>query len=161
MTSGAVSWYFAYGSNMNPARVEGRKMGFRGAVAGTLAGFALHFNKRSSVHAGMASANVMRLDGGEVEGVLYELTEPDQILQMDPFEGYPKRYIREACAVHTVSGPIEAWVYIATEQWITEGLCPARWYLDHLLAGRDFLSDSYFETLSRTQCLPDSSVEPV
>mgnify|MGYP002634273220 CR=1 FL=1 len=158
--SKAVHWYFAYGSNMNPARVEGRQMGFQRALAGTLSGFELQFNKRSTVHQGMASANVVRQNLGVVEGVLYQLSAPDQILQMDPFEGYPERYVREACAVQTKTGPVEAWVYIATQKWISEGLRPARWYLDHLLAGRAFLTEAYFEALSRTECLPDSSVEP-
>ncbi len=160
MTSPAVHWYFAYGSNMNPARVEGRGMRFRRAIAGSLEGFDLHFNKRSSIHAGMAAANVVRAPDGLVEGVLYELSTPDQIKQMDPFEGYPEKYVREVCMLKTGEGLIGAWVYIATDKWLAEGLRPARWYLEHLLAGKGYLSQCYFESLRQVVCLPDSEIEP-
>ena len=155
-----VRWYFAYGSNMNPERVARRDMGFTRILGGSLADFELRFNKRSTVHPGMASANVMRTPGAVVEGVVYELTEPAQIEQMAPFEGSPERYVREPCAIQTDEGSMTAWVYIATERWITEGLRPARWYLNHLLAGEAHLSSAYFSSLSRVDCLPDSDVEP-
>ena len=156
-----VHWYFAYGSNMNRERVSRREMGFRRALGGTLSDFELRFNKRSTVHPGMASANVMRVPGARVEGVVYELSEPAQIEQMDPFEGFPERYVREPCAIVTDEGALTAWVYIATERWITEGLRPARWYLNHLLAGEVHLSRDYYTALAGTECLPGSEVEPV
>ena len=79
---------------------------------------------------------------------------------MDPFEGYPERYVREVCMLKTGEGLIRAWVYIATDKWLAEGLRPARWYLEHLLAGKRYLSQCYFESLRRVVCLPDSEIEP-
>ena len=155
-----VHYYFAYGSNMNPARVEKRQMGFVSAMAGKLYDYELVFNKRSVKYPGAASANITRAPGSVTEGVLYRLLEPGQILMMDPFEGYPRRYDRQALTIHTASGAQQAWVYIANLEFIAEGLNPARWYLDHLLAGKSYLSAPYHARLSRTRCLPDSDIEP-
>jgi gamma-glutamylcyclotransferase len=156
-----VKYYFAYGSNMNPDRVRQRKMSFESAASGHLFDYSLRFNKRSVKYPGTAAANVMVSAKGVTEGVLYRLVEPVQIEMMDPYEGYPVRYTRIALPIVTKAGVVEAWVYIANEDHVTEGLVPARWYLNHLLAGRDYLSASYFETLCQTKCLHDSDIEPV
>ena len=79
---------------------------------------------------------------------------------MDPFEGYPERYNRVIVPISTNSGELDVWVYIANSAYIQEGLNPAAWYLEHLLAGRDFLSPDYVEDLSRVVCLPDNGSEP-
>ena len=157
-----VEYYFAYGSNMNPARVQKRRMGFHSAEAGRLHHWELRFNKRSVKYPGAASANVMARQHAVTEGVIYRLTHPEQIEMMDPFEGYPVRYNRLALPIAVSAGnEVHAWVYIANEDHITEGLSPARWYLEHLLAGRDFLTPGYVARLETTICLPDSDVEPV
>ena len=155
-----VMYYFAYGSNMNAERVRKRKMAFVSALAGTLNGFELRFNKRSVKFPGAASANVMQAAGAQAQGVLYELSEADQILMMDPFEGYPIRYDRHALPVTTHQGDLMAWVYIANDDHIQEGLAPAQWYLDHLLAGESYLTRDYLVELQATPCLPDSAIEP-
>ena len=155
-----VIHYFAYGSNMNPARVQKRDMLFEDYQSGVLHDFALTFNKRSVKYPGAASANVTRTDAARTEGVVYRLAHPEQILKMDPFEGYPHRYVREAHPIYCGDEAVTAWVYIATREYITEGLKPARWYLDHLLAGKEHLSADYYSALLQVDCLPDSTQEP-
>ncbi|MFP6807962.1 MAG: gamma-glutamylcyclotransferase family protein [Pseudomonadales bacterium] len=157
----AVSYYFAYGSNMNPARVRARKMEFEECHAGKLRDFRLTFNKRSVKYPGAAAANVMPHKGAATEGVLYKLQDPGQISMMDPYEGYPVRYDRQALSVVYEGQGIQAWVYIANDRFVAEGLKPARWYLGHLLAGEEYLSSPYFKELEAVACLPDSSVEPL
>jgi cation transport regulator ChaC len=155
-----VLYYFAYGSNMNPARVEKRAMKFDAAQSGLLRDYELRFNKRSVKYPGAAAANVMPSTSEVTEGVLYRLTHADQISMMDPFEGYPVRYDRVALPIETASTTVDAWVYIANRDHVAEGLAPARWYLQHLLAGEDFLSVAYFSVLRQVKCLPSSDVEP-
>jgi cation transport regulator ChaC len=155
-----VHYYFAYGSNMNLERVRQRKMSFECAESGHLLEYSLRFNKRSVKYSGAAAANVVAAANGVTEGVIYRLIEPEQIEIMDPYEGYPVRYRRIALPIVTKAGVVDAWVYIANEDHVLEGLAPARWYLTHLLAGRDYLSKSYFESLSQTKCLDDSDIEP-
>ena len=47
---------------------------------------------------------------------------------------------------------IPAWVYIANPAVIDDGVLPLKWYLDHLLAGRDFLSPEYVTRLEAVVC---------
>ncbi len=155
-----AQFYFAYGSNMNPRRVTQRQMRYTEYFGGVLNDFRLVFNKRSGKHPGAASANVVAAAGHCVEGVLYRLETVDQIQVMDPYEGHPVRYSRLALPVRVGDEHHHAWVYLANAEWITEGLKPARWYLEHLLEGEPHLSPQYFLSLTRIECLPDSEVEP-
>ena len=156
-----VHHYFAYGSNMDSGRVQQRKMSFESASSGRLLDYSLRFNKRSVKYPGAAAANVVASAKGVTEGVVYRLADPVQIEMMDPYEGYPLRYRRTALPIITKAGVVDAWVYIANEDYVAEGLAPAQWYLNHLLAGRGYLSASYFESLLRIKCLHDSDIEPV
>lgn len=155
-----VKYYFAYGSNMNVDRVRQRDMAFDHHFGGTLHDYELVFNKKSVKYPGAASANVAAKNGALTEGVLYRLSAPEQIQRMDPFEGYPVRYNRLALPVRQRHETHLAWVYIANADYIVEGLKPACWYLQHLLAGSSFLSADYMERLKVVECLVDSEREP-
>jgi gamma-glutamylcyclotransferase len=155
-----MHYYFAYGSNMNPDRVSGRQMDFNRYESGCLQGYRLAFNKRSVIYPGAASANVMQDAAGVVEGVVYHLSDEQQIETMDPFEGYPLRYDRCLLPVQTDDQQLNVWVYIANPDFIQEGLRPNRWYLNHLLAGRAHLSEGYYQTIADIQCLPNTDLEP-
>lgn len=147
------SYYFAYGSNMNQERMTQRGLEFHRALPGRVENLKLAFNKRAADAPHRSYANVIYQPGHVVEGVLYELVSPREIVKMDPFEGAPRLYSREIYGIETDEGMIPSWVYIANKAMITEGLLPARWYLNHLLAGREFLSDDYYQALHQTPCL--------
>ncbi|UYG02397.1 gamma-glutamylcyclotransferase [Halomonas sp. LR3S48] len=149
-----MPYYFAYGSNMNVARVEARIGATRRSLSGVLLDHALRFDKASRV-AGIAHANVVPVAGEKVEGALFELLEPGQIERMDPFEGYPSEYERHRLPIVTREGPIEAWVYIAAPGTTAKALKPAREYLDHLLAGEPFLSVEYHRRLAEVEAVHD------
>lgn len=144
--------YFAYGSNMNPARMAARGMRYVDSASATLGGWRLRFNKRAEGKRGIAYANVVPDPDNRVEGVLYRLTETEEIARMDPYEGYPVRYIRRVMDVEAQGSLLPAWVYIANPDWQEEGLVPERFYLNHLLSGRPWLSEDYFRDLARTVC---------
>ncbi|QEY63980.1 gamma-glutamylcyclotransferase [Metapseudomonas lalkuanensis] len=142
-----MSFYFAYGSNMNPARMRSRGLVFSEAMAGRLEGYALCFDKRAHDRPGRSYANIRYQRDGVVEGVLYRLAHEDEIWKMDPFEGTPILYSRERMPVMTAQGVQPAWVYVANPAMREEGLWPTRSYLEHLLAGREFLSRAYWDSL--------------
>ena len=150
-----MSFYFAYGSNMNPARMRSRGLAFSEAMAGRLEGYALCFDKRAHDRPGRSYANIRYQRGGVVEGVLYRLAHEDEIWKMDPFEGTPIFYSRERMPVMTARGVQPAWVYVANPAMREEGLWPSRSYLEHLLAGREFLSPAYWEALAAVPAHPD------
>ncbi|MEX6502774.1 gamma-glutamylcyclotransferase family protein [Pseudomonas zhanjiangensis] len=143
-----MGWYFAYGSNMNPARMQARGLIVHEAMSGHLPGFALCFNKRAMDRPGCAYANIRHHRDGVVEGVLYRLAALEEIGKLDPFEGTPIYYSRERLPIITANGVQPAWVYIANPAFRQEGLLPASDYLDHLLAGREFLSEAYWSRLA-------------
>ena len=150
-----ASFYFAYGSNMNPARVEERGLEVRAVLPGALTGYQLVFDKVSRAHPEHSHANVVYAPGGVVEGVLYELTHANEILKMDRFESAPVNYGREVVQIRSGDRHIPAWTYFANPAVRRPGLHPPRSYLAHLLAGRAYLSDAYFSWLEEHPCADD------
>jgi cation transport regulator ChaC len=149
------SWYFAYGSNMNPARVIARGLPVEQPRGGVLQHVRLAFNKQSRDHAGSGHANLMFDRHGCVEGVLYRLRNAGAIAQMDRFERTPINYSRDIVQVVAGRDMVSAWTYFANPAVIRADLCPERAYLQHLLAGRRFLSEPYYAWLCGTVCADD------
>lgn len=153
-------YYFAYGSNMNPERMAARGLVYDHAARGLLEHYELRFNKKASDLKNASYANVEPSQGNLVEGVLYKLVDDQQIFKMDPFEGVPNLYTREVMSIEMHNtGFVEAWIYIAHPDRIDNSLLPEAWYLEHLLAGREMLSDSYYETLTQV-VVQDNTVAP-
>lgn len=141
------AYYFAYGSNMNPARMQARGLVYDRALAGRLPGYALRFNKQSHSRPTVAYANIVPASGRCVEGVLYQLAEDRALAAMDVFEGTPVRYSRERMVLLSDEGPVAAWVYVANPAFINNSLLPESNYLNHLLAGEAHLSADYLAWL--------------
>lgn len=95
----ALLHYFAYGSNMNPARVRERGLEVMACCGASLEGVRLVFDKVSRRHPNFAHANIVYAPGERVEGVLYRLASAAEILKMDPFERAPWNYGRDAVLV--------------------------------------------------------------
>ena len=149
-------FYFAYGSNMNTARVRERGLSFNRCFGALLPRYGLRFNKRSRLEQGAGHANIVVAFDESVEGVLYELDGPDEIVKMDRFEGAPIQYGRDVVEVVTPDralGSVAAWTYFGNGAVLADSLRPPRWYLDHLLAGEAFLSSGYYRRLADTPCI--------
>jgi gamma-glutamylcyclotransferase len=141
-------WYFAYGSNMNPARLkerlepEGVAMAAR--IGGRLERWRLSFNKARMGMPANGAANIVATADGVVHGTLNEM--PAQGLAvLDRFEGVATRqYRRETVLVvrADTGALVEATTYVALNIG-SDSLLPLREYLAHLLAGRDLLPADY------------------
>lgn len=154
-----IEFYFAYGSNMNPARMRARGIPVRDIASGCLTGFELCFDKRALGKPGVAHANIRVCREAAVEGVLYTLAEPTTIARLDVFEGAPVRYSREVYPIETASGTVHAWVYVGNRAMLGADLLPEQNYLAHLLAGRCWYSQGYFMRLSAQPCF-EPVIEP-
>ena len=132
---------------MDVERVRAREMPFLSVTAARLTGYSLVFDKVAHSHAREAHANIEPRVRGVVEGVLYELAEPDAILVMDRFEQTPINYSREVVSVITADGLRNAWTYFANPARRQTGRAPGRAYLQHLLAGAPFVSEAYLAFL--------------
>lgn len=148
-----ISRYFAYGSNMNPARMLARGLLHKHCEAAELRGFELVFNKQSHLRDGVAYANIAVSTSAAVEGVLYVLKDAQQLALMDQYEGTPVRYSRDVFHITTASGCYSAWVYTANPAYVKTGLLPESNYLEHLLSAEQYLSESYFSKLKQQPCL--------
>lgn len=147
-------YYFAYGSNMNSARMAARGLVFSAGQAASLPGYRLAFNKQSHNRPTVAYANIVPALQARVEGVLYQLDSEKELLKMDVFEGTPVRYSRECMLLHVEETVFTAWVYTANPAFINNALLPESNYLAHLLAAESYLSTDYFHWLQTHPCTP-------
>lgn len=84
--------YFAYGSNLSGKQMRTRCATARAVARAVLPNHALAFGGFSQRWGG-AVANVVRVRGAHVEGLLYELDRAD-LQALDRFEGHPFSYER-------------------------------------------------------------------
>jgi len=149
----SIVWYFAYGSNMDPKRMQDRDVGYQGRYPAVLKNWRLAFNKAACGKPGVGYANVVPMTSERVEGVLYRLPKESDLSRLDRFEGAPAHYKRHRIEVEkTDTGEkIKAFTYIAQPERVQEGLKPLREYMNHLLAGADCLSESYLERLRQVE----------
>lgn len=156
--AGGLIWYFAYGSNMNVARLvdgrlkpEGVAMAER--VGGRLDGWKLTFDKLARGPKGAGAGNIVAVPGAAVHGTLNAMP-PAGLTVLDVWEGVDGgHYERRIVPVRrTDTGEtVEAVTYVALKTG--EGLKPTREYLGHLLAGRDLLPTDYWAWLNATPTL--------
>lgn len=144
--------YFAYGSNMDPERMRGRKVEYYSRKRAFLRGWKLEFNKVASGNPRVGYANIVKDENSIVEGCLYELEE-NGLNKLDSYEGFPSHYCRANVEVETCEGKVEAITYIANPSKVKEGLKPTKNYLEHLLKGNDCLSIDYIEKLKAIETL--------
>ncbi len=148
-------FYFAYGSNMNPARVTERGVRFDAICGAVMDAVRLAFDKQSRTHPRSGHANLAYDPGARVEGLLYRLESDVEIHRMDAFEATPINYSRDVVRVRTARGEIAAWTYFANASVLRRGLRPERGYLSHLLAGHEYLSRSYLDWLRGIRCVDE------
>ncbi|MFI5000438.1 MAG: gamma-glutamylcyclotransferase [Reyranellales bacterium] len=154
-----LKWYFAYGSNMNPARLVDERLKGGGVdgqpkrIGGRLDGWRLVFNKQARGPAGAGAGNIVPAAGDVVYGTLNALP-PEGFEILDRWEGVAGgHYERRTVPVVRMDtgAAVEAITYVAL--LVGEGLRPTRDYLGHLLAGSDLLPADYCERLRATPTL--------
>ncbi|HYD08340.1 MAG TPA: gamma-glutamylcyclotransferase family protein [Reyranella sp.] len=151
-------WYFAYGSNMNPARLADQRLKERAVqmgprIGGRRDGWRLVFNKIARAPEGAAAGNIVEAPGEVVHGALNRMPEAG-LAVLDIWEGVASgHYKRQTVPVvrADTGETVEAVTYIALK--VGEGLKPTRDYLGPLLAGKDLLPAAYWEKLKGTETL--------
>jgi gamma-glutamylcyclotransferase len=134
---------FAYGSNMCSGRLRDYGVSPQGnGVSARLAGFRLVFDKSSSD--GSGKANVRPMQGNDVWGVVYVLSDADFGLLERKEIGYVRRNER----VETGTMERDAWVLVALKT-APGPLLPYAWYKRFLIEGarEHGLPEEYITTL--------------
>lgn len=156
--SGNFCYYFAYGSNMNPRRMQERGTRFIKRELGKLLGHLLVLNKRIK-STGTAAANVVSDESSVVYGALYTCPNDHVLTQLDKYEGVlSNQYYRHKVSIILSNGAsVNANIYVAHSHTCSSDLKVHPSYLQHLLEGKDILPPNYFDFLCslRKQLLPD------
>ena len=145
-----MNQYFAFGSNMNPARLRQRVGDFPTPCPSVLLGYRLVFNKKADRKPGVGFANIVISNSDQVHGLLYELTN-EQLEMLSAWEGVSgSHYYRTMLQVLTDGGEsVRAVAYVACEDKIAHDLLPEAEYLNHLLAAREHLPPDYVVALEK------------
>ena len=146
-----TEYYFAYGSNMDEHKLKiKRNVDFYEKFSGKLDGWEIVFNKITSDKSVVAYSNISPKENSCVEGIIYKIKSEDVLNKLDKDEGWPKHYEKKYMSVKTTNGFLECLVYIANPNKTQDGLKPERKYLNEILAGKEFLSNSYYSELKNT-----------
>ena len=146
-------YYFAFGSNMDKKRMEIRTHESSDRQKGIMEDWKLVFNKIKRERKGSGYANIVPEYGSIVEGIIYKVSE-DAIRILDKWEGVPIAYHKKTMLVENINKEsVNCIVYIANHSRTNNSLKPEKKYLNHLLAGKEFLSEEYYSELKNTETL--------
>ena len=158
-------YYFAFGSNMDIQQMEDRKdefeeehkeikVEFADRQKGVMKDWKLIFNKISKKKEGSGYANIEREIGSIVEGIIYKVND-DTIKMLDCYEGvrYDSYFQKERLVENERNESINCIVYIANPRKTDNSLKPEKKYLDHLLEGKEYISENYYSNLKNTETL--------
>ena len=156
----ALVWYFAFGSNMNPARLNDARLKPHGVavsrrIAGAAAGWRLCFHKPWRAMPGSGVADIVADPRSVVHGTLNQMP-PEGLAVLDRHEGTAAgHYRRTLLQVHApaLGHAVQAVAYTACGPF-DPALRPSRVYLEHLLAGGDLLPPEHLAAL-RGQAVAD------
>lgn len=80
------------------------------------------------------------------------MERPEEIVKMDIFENAPADYRRLIVEVTTGRQSVACWTYIANRRVVDNSLVPQQSYVNHLLAGREYLPKEYVAGLELVVC---------
>jgi len=121
--------YAAYGSNLHPVRLQLRVPSARLLGSGSLPGYQLRFNKRSSIDgSGKCSINA---GDGVVHLAVFEIATAEKP-ELDRIEGLGKGYDQIILELENFGDCLS---YIAEPSAIDETLHPMDWYREMVILG--------------------------
>jgi len=131
-------WYFAYGSNMQPATFAGRRgITPARALAARARGWRLALDKTPLVPIGEAFANLVEAPDGEVFGVAYEISA-DDLAHVDLTEGVLiGNYRRVEITVEPLAGDGPARAFTLVSDKHAPDLGPSDYYMRLLIEGAE------------------------
>jgi len=149
-------YYFAYGSNLHPLRLQKRvpSAQLKGMIA--MPGYQLRFHKRHHEdNSGKCNMFFTRQHNDVVYGALYEMKAIERPL-LDQCEG--EGYRCDTLQVQFKDSEYESFVYIAEESHIDDSLKPHSWYQEIVQLGAEFhrLPEDYLNLIRNV----DVGVDP-
>ena len=129
----AEVWYFAYGWSMNKSLMKRCIKNWTDSRRAELRGFRLVFDAYSTSWKG-GVANLEEDESSKVYGVAYKIS-PEQLKELDKFEGVPQRAMRRSIEVDVEGvGRVKAVTHVAINP--RRGpVYPSKQYLGAMLKG--------------------------
>jgi len=160
-------WYFAYGSNMDPARLISARLNPGGAecyerVLGRLDGWRLVFDKPSAYFVGAGAANLSKEPHCHALGTLNRISASGLAI-LDHYENVADgQYERITVSVirPDTATTIDAFCYVARRN-LDDNLKPRSAYMAHLLAGADLLPLPYVTMLKNISVCTERFIDNV
>jgi gamma-glutamylcyclotransferase len=148
--------YFAYGSNLHPARLAARTPSARLLGTGCWPGRRLTFHKIGQDGSAKCDAPAASQPTDLVHGAIYKLADAD-LGRLDRIEGVGTGYDRALVTIDGDLGSLTANAYLARQGWVDPGLKPFDWYRLLVLAGAEYhsFSDSYLAAISAVSAIHD------
>lgn len=148
--------YFAYGSNMLPARLINRCSSARLIGTGIAPNYRLAFSKASKDGSGKATLVAAR--GARLPGVIFEIDDSERAA-LDRHEGLGLGYRREDAFV--VEGIVPGSTFLTSTYLATSldaQLKPFDWYLATVIAGASYhdLDETHIAALKSTLFIEDT-----
>ena len=155
--------YFAYGSNLHPARLEARigRCQFQGIAL--LEQADLRFHKVGVDASGKCDITINDTSAGGVWGAVYQITT-EQKTELDRFESLGQGYeIREVDVLTYEQGLMRVFTYQAMTAFVDPALQPFDWYHELVLRGARFhgFPSEYLARLQLIERLTDSDAERI
>ena len=154
-----IVWYFAYGSNMQPATIGGRRGVVPSqAVPSRLRGWQLVFDKPGLLPGAYGMGNVVEAPGAEVLGVAYAVSA-DDYAHIELTEGVLIRnYRRVTVEVSPLDGGPAFEAFTLTSDKRDASLCASRRYMGLLIEGAEAhgLPAEYVQGLRSCPAVEDS-----
>ena len=145
--------YFAYGSNLHPARLLQRVPSARVIGPGVIEGYRLAFNKRGADNSG--KCNVMPAGPDvRVHGALFDIDSTHKPALDLAEGGYEVRYL----SVYSGGDSHRAFSYIAHPRNLVDELHPYDWYHALVMTGGRYheLPENYLQQIATHPVQPDS-----
>jgi gamma-glutamylcyclotransferase len=148
--------YFAYGSNLHPARLTARVPSAELIGVATYAGHRLDFHKKSDD--GSSKCNMFK-SGSESDlthGAIYRM-RPEHKHELDRVEGKGYGYRDSQVALDLDGKEYDCFTYFAQESHIVDELAPYHWYKQLVILGARYLGlpGSYISSLDAVGSVDD------
>lgn len=152
-----LTYYFAYGSNVHPARFEKRIGRCSEGVVAFLCGARLTFAKRGLDGSGKCDLDFTGLQSDRVVGVLYQVSSNQEQL-LDDWESTTCGYTAISTTVECRGHTVDAFTYKARKEYIDTGLLPFDWYKRFVVLGASYFDfpQDYIRTLHQQPSVPDT-----
>ncbi len=150
--------YYAYGSNLHPERLRARIPSSRFICIAPLAGYQLRFHKRGEDQSAKCNAAHTGEKEHLVLGAVFNMKLSEKSL-LDNIEG--EGYNAESVNIKVGNRFLEAFMYVAHEPFIDDGLSPFQWYKEfvYLGAGYHRFPDHYLQAISSVKAITDQDSE--